>query len=478
MKLTKIAAGVSAALACGIACAAGVAPYNTLPVTGTEMYFSGSTASDPLFRVFMAKNCDSGTLDAYRADSSLGMTQYLYVCTSSAGFGGAGGPKGYIMVHKSGTSSSDGVVPVANQTAIPYLTQTDVKNNLASFNGTNVPAAPPINTYNSFQLPTGTYLADSGSVVPNVGVSDVEPKFFTTQAIASKLSTTKDYQLIFGAIMTKTARNALQAAENLTVGSDTLANMPTLTQKDLSSIYTGVVTDLQYFGTPNSEPIYIARRSTGSGTTKTFDITFANNACGGSLPLKAPNGTATNSSACTGSNGTIIQLGTSEDLEACMNNFQAANIAAIGEISSDYQPASTDGWRFIRIDGYAPANINTAEGAYPLWAEGTLNVNTSVTLPSALNSILQTLITETKNPTTLSALNSGLSQPIEGYNAGFLVLASNASYANFPLTTAQVTATPIALFTHGTDSCAFATSASGADPADPTGKNPVAYIPE
>jgi hypothetical protein len=475
MKLTHIAAAVCATFTCGLAAA--VTPHNTLPVTGTEMYFSGSTASDPLFKAFMAKNCDSNTLDAYRADTSLGMTQYLYVCSSSGGFGGSTGPKGYIIVHKSGTSSSDGVVPVANQTTLAYLSQTDAANAYTAgkfTTQTSVPATSVLGAYNFYQSGVGT-ITDTAAVVPDVGVSDVEPKFFTTSSVYGKLTSVNDYLLIFGVMATKTMRNDLQTIQGLTSGSDTIANIPSLTKSDLSAILTGKITNLSSFGGPDAA-INIGRRSSGSGTTKTFDITFANNACGGSVPLK-PAGSTAGSGACTATGASVVQMGTSEDMEACLNNWNTAGVAAIGEISTDYQPATSDGWRFIKVDGFAPEQINTTEGRYPLWAEGTLNTNTANAPSGAKASILATVIAEAGNPTTLSALNSGLTQPLEGYNAGFLVLntnaAANAQLTTFPLTASEVLATPVSLVGHGGDSCAFPTEIEGTDPlGGPNGYTP------
>ena len=473
MKLTHIAAAVCATLTCGIASA--LTPHNALPVSGTEMYFSGSTASDPLFKAFMAKNCDTNTLDAYRADTSLGMTQYLYVCSSSGGFGGSTGPKGFIIVHKSGTSSSDGVVPVANQTTIAYLSQTDAANATTAGKFTTqtaVPATSVLGAYDFFQSGVGT-ITDTGAVIPDVGVSDVEPKFFTTSGVYSKLTSVNDYLLIFGVMATTTLRNDLQSLQGLSSGSDAIANIPSLTKADLSAILTGKINNLAAFGGA-SAPINIGRRSSGSGTTKTFDITFTNNACGGSVPLKAALSTA-GSPACTATGASVVQMGTSEDMEACLNAWNTAGVAAIGEISTDYQPATTDGWRFIKVDGYAPEQINTAEGRYTVWAEGTLNTNTANAPAAAKASVLATLEAEAGNPTTLSALNSGLVQPIEGYNAGFLVLNTNGPAVgtiSFPMTAAGVKADPVSLVGHGGDSCALATEPEGSDPLGAAGYTP------
>ena len=397
-----------------------------------------------------------------------GATQYLYVCSSSAGFGGSSGPKGFIIVHKSGTSSSDGVVPVANQTTIPYLSQTDAGNAYTAGKFTTqtaVPATSVLGAYDFFQSAVGT-ISDTAAVVPDVGVSDVEPKFFAASSVYSKLTSTNDYLLIFGVMATTTMRNDLQSIQGLTSGSDSIANIPSLTKSDVSSILTGKITNLSSFGGPNAT-INIGRRSSGSGTTKTFDITFTNNACGGSLPLKGAGSTA-GSPACTASGASVVQMGTSEDMEACLNNWNTAGVAAIGEISTDYQPATTDGWRFVKVDGFAPEQINTTEGRYPLWAEGTLNTNTANAPSGAKASLLATVLAEAGNPTTLSALNSGLTQPIEGYNAGFLVLntntAANAALTTFPLTASEVKAAPLSLVGHGGDSCVLPSEPEGTDP--------------
>jgi hypothetical protein len=179
-------------------------------------------------------------------------------------------------------------------------------------------------------------------------------------------------------------------------------------------------------------------------------------------------------------------MGTTEDMQVCMNNFQAAGVYAFGEMSTDYQPAAGDGYRYIRINGFSPTQLNTTEGAYPLWAEGSLNVN-ATTFPSgtaaqqaAKTSIKSLFISETGNPTTVSAINTTLPATLNGFPAGLMVLNSNSAaignFNVFPLTLAEVKANPASQFGQGGNSCTHPYSNSGSDPADPTGVN--GFIPE
>ena len=59
-----------------------------------------------------------------------------------------------------------------------------------------------------------------------IGVSDVEPAFFTNNT--SNITAATSYALIFGVPVSLNVRNAMQAQQGLTVGSDTEANMPSL----------------------------------------------------------------------------------------------------------------------------------------------------------------------------------------------------------------------------------------------------------
>jgi hypothetical protein len=477
MKLTAIAAGLLTALASSTVFAA---PYNHLPVTGTDIYTSGSTAINVLLQKYLAKNCDVNSLDSYRVDISTSTSEFLHVCKVSSPTA-MGGLTGYVIVHQSATSSSDGVVPVANQTALSYLAQSDIGPNFAAAE-VDVPAVTvgsvTINAYKSFYIGSSPGQTLSTSRAPMFGVSDVEPKFFTTPAVFNKLSSPSAYVLVFGVPVSKAARDALQAAQGKPAGNESLVNMPNLARADVAAIFQGKVTDWQNYGvTGGDTTIYIGRRSSGSGTTKNFDIAFINNACGGSTTIVAPNSTA-GSSACTGSNR-VVQTGTSDDEVACLANFNTAGKKAIGMLSTDYNPASTDGYRFIRVDGYAPSLLNTTEGRYILWGEGTINAVKAGGLGALSGGPLELyndLVAEVGTPGILAALDP--IQTLGAYQTGFMARNTNPGIndLSFPITAAQMLTNPVSLISHAGDSCSFPTSPDGSDPVDPTGT--FGFIPQ
>ncbi len=446
----------------------------------TDIYTSGSTAVNTLLQKYLAKNCDVNTLDSYRVDVSTTTSEFLHVCKVSSPTA-MNGLTGFVIVHQSATSSADGVVPVANQTNLAYLSQSDIGANFLATEQT-VPAVTigsvTINAYKSFNIGASPSQPLTTSRPPMFGVSDVEPKFFAVPIVTNKLTTKSAYVLIFGVPVTKAARDALQTAQGKPAGSEALANMPNLAKADLSSIFQGRVTDWGAYGVVGGDTkIYIGRRSDGSGTTKNFDIAFVNHVCGGAATLVVANSSA-GSSACTAANR-VVQMGTSDDMVACLNNYNTAGKKAIGTISTDYTPAASDGYRFIRVDGYAPSLLNTTEGRYILWGEGTLN-SVSAGNPGALTggplNLFNDLGVELGNPAILAALNP--TQTLGGYQSGYLArnTSSGVNNLSFPITAAQMTNNPVSLVSHAGDSCAFPESANGSDPVDPTGV--LGFIPQ
>jgi hypothetical protein len=469
MKLNFIAAGVIAAFA---STAAVAAPNLAQPVTASaDIYVSGATSINPVLTAYLAKNCSA--LDLYTVVQSTTTTSSLYNCQvgNTAGVSNIPGitAGAIIAIHKSSTSSSDGVVLVGNQTGTKFLSQADVAG--ATFVETAKPAVTvggvTIGAYKRFDL-TAAAPAGSLTVAPEFGFSDVEPKFFTTSAVAAKLNATSVYTLVFGVPVSKVFRDALQGLEGLTVGSDALAQMPSLTSKDLSGIYSGKISDGGSLGLA-AGTIFVGRRSAGSGTTKTFDLTFLNNACGGNVGFVPANSTA-GSTACTAANR-VVQMGTSDDMVACIEAHNTGARYAVGIISMEYNPTATNGYRFIRVDGAAPSLLNTTEGRYPVWAEGSINqVAAAASQTVAGAALYADLTSELSRVQILAAVNADQSmQTLGGYASGLLAKPTSTTGAAalaalaYPITAAQMVATPVNLYTHGTDSCSFATSTGGAD---------------
>jgi hypothetical protein len=475
MKLNLVAAGLVAAFASAGAVAA---PGITLPATvSADIYISGATSLNPILTAYLAKNCS--TLDLYQVIQSTTDTSSLYNCVVG-NTGGVSNIPGItagatIAIHKSSTSSSDGVVPVANQTVKKFLSQADAQtagfvetSKLAVTVGTGTNAVT-IGAYKRFDLNSTTVPGSITTQAPEFGFSDVEPALFTTKAIAAKVTANSVYTLVFAVPVTKKFRDDLQTLEGLVSGSDTLANMPSLTSRDLSGIYSGKILDAGALGLPAGQ-LNVGRRSDGSGTTKVFSLTFLNAACGGTTPFVAANSTI-GSKDCTGvAANRVVQMGTSDDMVACLNKLNTANAYGVGIISTEYNPTATDGYRFIRVDGAAPSLLNTTEGRYPVWGEGSINIANTVTVSTAASALYADLTSELSRVAVLAAVNADQSvQTLGGYVSGLLAKPTSATGAvalgnlAYPITAAQMAATPVNLYTHGGDSCAFATSTGGAD---------------
>lgn len=68
-----------------------------------------------------------------------------------------------------------------------------------------------------------------------------------------------------------------------------------------------------------------------------------------------------------------------------------------------------DGWRYIKVDGYAPTLSNVAAGNYPLWAEGAfiyIKKNASDKLWESKTKLLKTLADDLGSPTVANLVNT------------------------------------------------------------------------
>jgi ABC-type phosphate transport system substrate-binding protein len=471
-------------------------PANYTPATTTDVFLAGSSAVDLGLTKFIAAHlCKANSLDAYRTDSG-STTEYLFLCTSSVT-----GTLTNLAIHKYTTSSSDGVGGVLNgASAFKYLQVSDVTAATACpIANTVVPAvgaiAPEtgIPAYNSWSC--GVTMGTSGigtlSQTNSFGFADMDPTQFTSAANATQLTTVYPYTLIFGIPVTVTLRNALQTKQGLTSGSETEANMPSLTSQQLAGILTGNLTDwAASFGLPSSAftggdtNIYTARRSNGSGTTRVIDTNLVGDFCVSGAPaiftnLAAPQGTTTGAGCASGVY--TAQLGTSDDMALCVTNWDTAGVGGVGYLSTDYVPAAAPahGYRFIKIDGVTPKLASAEEGQYKIWGEASLMYNTAANPVSnaAQNAVYSALKTEFSTPQFVAEVDSELVQPY-GTAGAFLSNQLNGAPGNIgvaagpttPITDASAALGPINQFTRYNG---LAGKYNACQPAQPAGKSNV-----
>jgi len=397
----------------------------------TDVYLAGSSAVDLAVEKFIANSCLPSTLDAYRTDAG-GKTYYLWTCetNNSAPNFVLSSANTKIAIHKNTNSSTDGVTAVAAATPLAYLQVADLNTSASqcAVSPTVIAATSTIPQYNRFNC--GTTAGNSGvgtaNVAPRFGFSDSEPKQFNA-SVASQLTSAYPLTIVFGIPVTANVRNALQTAQGLTAGDETEAGMPSLTSAQITQIYTGAYSSWSNLGinVGADNAIYTVRRSNGSGTTRAFDATFVTDFCiPGATAIASATTlvTSTISSQCNSAanGGTAkLQAGTSDDVAACLNSFQSnGSVGAIGYLSTDYTPATADGYRWIKVDGNAPKLLNVVDGKWKDWSEEALNYVKANALTGDDASFYATIKATSANASLLTQVAQNLPQTTSGQWTG------------------------------------------------------------
>lgn len=381
MKLKNLAVAVAASLIASQSFALGITASKNATL---KLNVSGATAADIQFSNYINQVCQPGTLDTFRnvADSAR-----AFSCSIGAGeiAGVAAGTSA--LFRKESGGSQTGVGPVANNTTL---------------NGINLDTCTISATANLWSC------SDTTIQVPaEIGISDVEPELFTVSqngglsvsaAALSAMTVNSVNAQAFGIVVTPDLRNALQAAQGLTVGSDDVANIPSLSSAVIANIFAGrmanwsTLVDGSGIGInatatkTNSNGVEICLRAPGSGTQAQFNAFYMGNAC-------AYRGAAGNQFLGYGSlaDGAGVvndiarrQLGPvlapppyahhttgSSDMGKCLTNIAAANRTAIGIQSLEKvveTNADRNNFKYVAIDGVAPTLENMQAGLYRNWA--------------------------------------------------------------------------------------------------------------
>ena len=507
MKISKIQVAVAAALALATGNALAL---NGTNINGTEIVLrlSGATATDGalgnLFKITSANGglCQDGTLDLYTYDTNKG---YLYFCTGAANAGtGLTGQK-IAVVKESNGGSANGITFVARATALNFIPFTAAGlSGCETASTTSVAATGSFAAYTSHAcLPANTTQA---TAVPNAGISDIDPASFVglggvTAADAAKLTSTSTVGVTFNPIVSVPLRNALQTAQGLTSGSETLAHVPSLSLAQLRGIFSGSITTqselYSYKSSTNTQeqvssstaPIYVCRRGNTSGTMTSFKILFLGQGCSknaGSIgSFVTPDIVYTANDATgeinpetsgvawsatsvlfqedgtqmTGYTSVRVFAGSgSGDVRSCMNYHSTNSNWAVGVASTENKPANNaNTYRYVRVDGAEPTLASVIQGRYPYFTENTLNRSSDSAASNFMSGTSGTALAlynglagKLGTPAALLAVNSswtdaaalGTTGSGEG-DTGLLDIPTAANQPSFPVTAASVRTKPV-----------------------------------
>lgn len=431
MKLSKISLGVAAV--CGIVAAPAHALLassytNTSEFVGDTMNIrvSGATAQDPGFLAAAVKFCAAGTMHRYAISNT-----FVYFCTGGPSVTQRAGTTKVAFHKYSVGGSGSGVGFVNAATPIAFLDLTKVATTCVGANATtsivDLDGAGPLSSFVDVAC-GGATTQYTTNAVSYVGISDVEPAFFGTPATYNNLRPQALASVIFGAPVTKNIYEALQAQQGKNVGGLTETDMPTLSQAQLTSMYTQAEQTWAKLGITSGladDIVYVARRADSSGTQKSFEAVIAktiNGTTGAKSCLAATepfvSGTAVlnNAAADTLCNavaaGDIVanNSGSSQVLR-CMEGHQNKSRGAIGVLSTEYKQTAGGLVRFVKINDIAPTHAQVAAGNYPYYTDASLNLRVGATLPTASALGYPAFITLLKNsfadPATINIINAG-----------------------------------------------------------------------
>jgi hypothetical protein len=169
--------------------------------------------------------------------------------------------------------------------------------------------------------------------------------------------------------------------------------MPTLRRAQVVSAYTQTGNSWGGIGVTSGladDTIYVARRVDSSGTQKTFEALIARTPNGvasfkscvvGTESFVQPDsgttglGAGDGATACSSAGSPAVVFGGSGggNVRTCMIDHNTNGRGAIGILTAEDIAKSTDNWRFVKVDGYAPTHANVAKGSYQFWTVPHLN---------------------------------------------------------------------------------------------------------
>jgi len=440
---------------------------STVPVAN-QLYVSGATATNAsLYQINLLASggtCEPGTIDVY-IDTAGPLAvdaddQFMVACTGRTGTSFAG--QSLLLAKESNGGSNNGTRNVARA-------PTDASFELDFLDSTNPGCDAPVAVAATGAL-TGynlhTNCANTVSRVPDAGVADVEAALFTTTTPSdiAILNPQPLFQIIFAPAVTKNLRDALQAAQGLTVGD--AGPVPNITRGQLHRIYAGEAFTWDEFKTNTGADllpgvdIYICRRGNDSGTQASYASFMMNERCNASVPGFFPPDTGTcEAGGCDWEQdsdlngvpdfaGDFIFAGDgSGDVRGCLDYRNDNGQFAIGVLSTDTTANDTDReFRFVGIDGAPPTLVGTANGGYHFVTENVLNIRGSG--PAGVpGQVVSFIVDNIGEPSVIADLNVASRNP--GGDTGILGRPNGVTiFENAPpVSQATMRTNPVSSFT-------------------------------
>ncbi len=465
-----------------------------------DLFVSGSSAQDNTLEQLFRFVCEANSLDIYRSNG--GNVRLLFCRTRSGANALPGFPTGQkIAFHKSSIGGSgSGVGPLIQLLTVEFLNAADLR---AHFDERCPPASRKhyvaegsLSAYTVLDCQNPTALHE----VPDVGISDVEPRFFLdeyhlTPNAVDGLTVLSVNAFIFGVPVDLSLRNALQAArfprsdpcnpanprysDLVSVDADVRAKrgetercMPGFTRAQVAGIFAGTITDWGQLLTPAGYPlakkdpatgqisvppgveaprddrVKVCRRVDTSGTQASYEMFFLNQRCTvGVRPFVT--------------NGPHVFLGSgTANVKACLNELDQEKMWAIGIMSTEnVASAPEDRWRFVKMDGVAPTLLNTFSGRWPFFVEQSYqwrNEHSEHPLKGPKLGFMGQIALQLKNPTIVRIIDRDFRHAWG--NAGVMSLSTvgvtplHASPGT-PIDAAAITEHPVLAVTHDGNNC-------------------------
>lgn len=367
-----------------------IAPTVTPDLT---LYLSGASAQLNTLEAISESLFQAGTIDNYTDQTTAipGVSYRGVYGKLKAGVApDVGGSRNVLIIERASGGSYQGVGPLARAEAIAFL-----KVNAAACSTTG--AAYPLPTYKC----SGT-----SNIVPDLGVSDVEPALFSglnlpagqtplNETELSNITSKSEYQVIMG----------IAATTNLSVNS--------LTRAQISGILAGTVTDWSTLGLP-AGPVIVQTRGAGSGTKSASNAYFLNAPCGDSVGANVPAAGA-QGDPINFSVPTIVENSSAGNVLKGLTATAAKGQRAIGILSREATLGANTKW--LQIGGVDGTVANAKTGAYDyFYAQSIQFRNTEVNgvpAPSApMQSMIDAFIEQATNPAITTTLPGVLLDPL------------------------------------------------------------------
>lgn len=455
------------------------ATVSTLSATNI-IYVSGSTATDAAIEAWAKLDPAVDTNAPFTAGSyDLYKTATGYMLTGTAGtvFGLPANTNIAIIKQTKGGSAT-GIHNVAEGIAPGGFPDMSAPATFTASCGAASPtaASKPFQAFNTYTCS----LAESATIVPNAGISDEDPTTWigtggVTAADATALTSAHAVEVPFGIIVSVALRNQLQTQEGLTSGSETLANVPSLTSPEIRAMLSGQMSTLGdlYVFNPTSQAtakvdstgslLHVCRRGDTSGSQFAANIRFMGKGCmkgSGVGAVSNPDDTTTQPSGETWTGGVdadgnnqlddLVFAGSGTgDVLKCVsapvdnstNGGTNSDTVAyrIGFVSMDQVPSTTGGWRYVKIDGIAPTIWNIQLDAYEWVTEDAFNqTSTSIALNGGAGNhakIFNTIQANLSNVNALAGLNAATQNAAAlgdtsggGADTGIVTVANSVLY--------------------------------------------------